>query len=179
MRSFKLIQFSSSSSYSLCSIFFKQIFWWVFLLASPFFILFLICTRNVLTKYIRSSSHRSCFDRLGWSSWFDTYNHLSVQSTFLLFLAYSWLISDVLQTLRLQFLQVILHSDPSLSSFLSLCNSSYYFFRAFLQTTSKLVFFASLPSSFFIVFLSCLQLPLSNLRFLLLLSHSNPLFNSM
>lgn len=87
-----------------------------FLAGFLFFILFLICTRNGLTKYIRSSSHCSCFDRLGWSSWFDTYDHLSVQSTFLLFLAYSWFISDVLslQTLRLQFLQVILHSDFSL-----------------------------------------------------------------
>lgn len=155
-------------------------FWWVFLLASSFFIHFLIRTRNVLTKYIRSSSHRSCFDRLRWSLWFDTY--LSIQSTFLLFLAYSWLISDVLdlQTLRLQFLQVILRSDLSLLRLsFHYVKSSYYFCRAFLQTTSKLIFLASLPSSFFIVFLSCLQFPFSNLRFLLLLSHSNLLFNSI
>lgn len=154
--------------------------WWVFLLVSSFFIHFLIRTRNVLTKYIRSSSHRSCFDRLRWSLWFDTY--LSIQSTFLLFLAYSWLISDVLdpQTLRLQFLQVILRSDLSLLRLsFHYVNSSYYFCRAFLQTTSKLIFLASLPSSFFIVFLSCLQFPFSNLRFLLLLSHSNLLFNSI
>lgn len=157
-------------------------FWWVFLLASSFFIHFLIRTRNVLTKYIRSSSHRSCFDRLRWSLWFDTYDHLSIQSTFLLFLAYSWLISDVLdlQTLRLQFLQVILHSDLSLLRLsFHYVNSSYYFCRAFLQTTSKLIFLASLPSSFFIVFLSCFQFPFSNLRFLLLLSHSNLQFNSI
>lgn len=157
-------------------------FLWVFLLASSFFIHFLIRTRNVLTKYIRSSSHRSCFDRLRWSLWFDTYDHLSIQSTFLLFLAYSWLISDVLdvQTLRLQFLQVILRSDLSLLRLsFHYVNSSYYFCRAFLQTTSKLIFLASLPSSFFIVFLSCLQFPFSNLRFRLLLSHSNLLFNSI
>lgn len=158
-------------------------FWWVFLLASSFFIHFLIRTRNVLTKYIRSSSHRSCFDRLRWSLWFDTYDHLSIQSTFLLFLAYSWLISDVLdlQTLRLQFLQVILRSDLSLLHLsFHYVNSSYWIFAVHSSSrppswSSWLLFPPLFLSSFCLVF----KFPFSNLRFLLLLLHSNLLFNSI
>lgn len=156
-----LIPYAPSSS-------FKRVFW----SASSSF-LFSFCTRNVLTQYIRSSSHPSCFDRLGRSLRCDTYDLLSVQSTFLLFLTYSWLITTF-------WFRKHSNSASSISSSNSytrilLCLPFHCVPSAILamhlsrRLPSWFFYFTSLLLSF--------RFPPFNPWFLLLLSHSSPLFD--
>lgn len=157
----------SSSSYSLCSIFFRRIFWSTFLLR----LLYSLSDMHAFSQYVRSSSYRSCFDRLGRSSRFDIYDLLLFHSTFLLFLTYSWLITTFWFWKYLNAASWISSSNSCTRNLL--CYVPFHCALLLLCTSpaSKAGFSASHSSSPLFVFLSLLQFSLSNLRFLLLLLH--------